>query len=141
MSKLMIIAGEPSGDLHGGQLVAELRRLRPDLEIFGVGGDRMQAAGMELIYHIRDFSFMGGFGPSALPPPGDVAVERSPDREKTRGRGADRLSGLQSEVRPDSQKGRGQSGLFHLASGLGLGRRPGAAHQKVGGQDALHPAF
>jgi lipid-A-disaccharide synthase len=59
MSKLMIIAGEPSGDLHGGQLVAELRRLRPDLEIFGVGGDRMQAAGMELIYHIRDFSFMG----------------------------------------------------------------------------------
>lgn len=55
----MIIAGEPSGDLHGGKLVAELRRLEPGLEIFGVGGDRMQAAGMELAYHIRDFSFMG----------------------------------------------------------------------------------
>lgn len=61
MSKtsIMIIAGEPSGDLHGGQLVAELRKLRPDLEIFGVGGDRMREAGMELAYHVGDFSVMG----------------------------------------------------------------------------------
>lgn len=58
-SRVMIIAGEPSGDLHGGQLVAELKKLRPRLELFGVGGERMQKAGMELIYHIRDFSFMG----------------------------------------------------------------------------------
>ncbi len=56
---IMVIAGEPSGDLHGGRLVAELRRMRPGLAIYGIGGDRMQAAGMELIYHIRDFSFMG----------------------------------------------------------------------------------
>ncbi len=59
MTRLMIIAGEPSGDLHGGRLVAELKRLRPDLEICGIGGDRMQTAGMNLVYHIRDFSFMG----------------------------------------------------------------------------------
>lgn len=55
----MIIAGETSGDLHGGMLVAELRTLRPDLEIYGIGGDRMRAAGMDLLYHIREFSFMG----------------------------------------------------------------------------------
>ncbi len=55
----MIIAGEPSGDLHGGRLVNELKRLRPDLEVYGIGGDRMQEAGMELAYHVRDFSVMG----------------------------------------------------------------------------------
>ncbi|MBI4726267.1 lipid-A-disaccharide synthase [candidate division TA06 bacterium] len=59
MSKLMIIAGETSGDLHGGQLVKELKALDPGLEIFGIGGDRMQAGGMELLYHVREFSFMG----------------------------------------------------------------------------------
>lgn len=59
MARLMIIAGETSGDLHGGMLVEELKKLDPTLEIFGIGGDRMQKAGMELIYHIREFSFMG----------------------------------------------------------------------------------
>ncbi|MDO9026248.1 MAG: lipid-A-disaccharide synthase [bacterium] len=59
MSKLMIIAGEISGDLHGGQLVKELKTLDPGLEIFGIGGDRMQAGGMELLYHVNELSFMG----------------------------------------------------------------------------------
>jgi len=55
----MIIAGETSGDLHGGMLVKELKKIDPGLEIYGIGGDRMESAGMELIYHIREFSFMG----------------------------------------------------------------------------------
>lgn len=59
MSKLLIIAGETSGDLHGGQLVKELKALDPGLEIFGIGGDRMAAGGMELLYHVRELSFMG----------------------------------------------------------------------------------
>jgi len=59
MSKLMIIAGETSGDLHGGQLVKELKALDPGLEIFGIGGDRMRAGGMELFYHVSELSFMG----------------------------------------------------------------------------------
>ncbi|MDO9392242.1 MAG: lipid-A-disaccharide synthase [bacterium] len=59
MSKLMIIAGETSGDLHGGQLVRELKALDPGLEISGIGGDRMQAEGMELFYHVSELSFMG----------------------------------------------------------------------------------
>jgi lipid-A-disaccharide synthase len=59
MSKLMIIAGEASGDLHGGELLRELKALGPGLEIFGIGGDRMKAEGMELVYHVRELSFMG----------------------------------------------------------------------------------
>ena len=55
----MMIAGEPSGDLHGSGVVRELKRLRPDCEVFGVGGDKMQAAGMDIIYHIRELSVMG----------------------------------------------------------------------------------
>jgi lipid-A-disaccharide synthase len=55
----MIIAGETSGDLHGGMLVKELKKLDPGLEIYGIGGERMHEAGMELIYHIKEFSFMG----------------------------------------------------------------------------------
>lgn len=59
MSKLMIIAGETSGDLHGAQLVRELKALDPGLEISGIGGDRMRAEGMELFYHVKELSFMG----------------------------------------------------------------------------------
>jgi len=55
----MIIAGETSGDLHGGMLVRELKKIDSKLEIYGIGGENMQAAGMELVYHIKEFSFMG----------------------------------------------------------------------------------
>ncbi|HOY44050.1 MAG TPA: lipid-A-disaccharide synthase [bacterium] len=57
--KVMLIAGEASGDLHGGKLVAALRGLEPELELFGVGGDRMAAAGMELYYHVNDLAYIG----------------------------------------------------------------------------------
>jgi len=57
--KVMLIAGEASGDLHGGKLVAALLQQRPDLELFGVGGDRMAAAGMELYYHVNDLAYIG----------------------------------------------------------------------------------
>ncbi len=55
----MIIAGEASGDLHGAGVVRELKRLNPALDIFGVGGDKMQKEGMDLIYHVREIAVMG----------------------------------------------------------------------------------
>ena len=42
-----IVAGETSGDLLGGQLIAALRRLRPDLRFVGIGGPRMAEQGFE----------------------------------------------------------------------------------------------
>ncbi len=57
--KVMIIAGEASGDLHGAGVVRELKRRDPNCEIFGIGGDKMQAAGMMNIYHIRELAVMG----------------------------------------------------------------------------------
>ena len=59
--KILIIAGEASGDLHGSGLVRELRRKGSGLEIFGIGGDKMKREGVELIFHIKKLAFMGFF--------------------------------------------------------------------------------
>jgi len=59
MPKLMIIAGETSGDMHGGELLRELKAMEPGTEAFGIGGERMKAEGMELVHHVRELSFMG----------------------------------------------------------------------------------
>ena len=57
--RVMMVAGEASGDLHGSGVVRELKALNPAIEIFGIGGERMKAAGMELVYHVNELSFMG----------------------------------------------------------------------------------
>jgi len=56
---LMIIAGEISGDLHGASLIKKLKKLDPEINIFGIGGDKMQEAGMQLSYHINRMAFLG----------------------------------------------------------------------------------
>ena len=59
VQRVMIIAGEASGDLHGSGVVRELKRLSPDVDVYGVGGDKMKREGMEIIYHIHELGFMG----------------------------------------------------------------------------------
>ena len=57
--KYYIIAGEASGDLHGSNLIKELRRQDPDTTVRCWGGDLMQQAGGELVRHYKDLAFMG----------------------------------------------------------------------------------
>ncbi|HRH70682.1 MAG TPA: lipid-A-disaccharide synthase [Flavobacteriales bacterium] len=57
--RIYIIAGEASGDLHGGNLVRALKAKDTALEIRAWGGDRMQAAGAEVVKHYRELAFMG----------------------------------------------------------------------------------
>ncbi|MPM05195.1 Lipid-A-disaccharide synthase [bioreactor metagenome] len=57
--KYFIIAGEASGDLHGSNLVKQLKARDNQAEIQGWGGDRMQQEGAEVKKHIRDLAFMG----------------------------------------------------------------------------------
>ena len=59
MPTIMIVAGEPSGDLQASRVAVELKEIVPDLEILGMGGDLMEEAGVELIYHIRDSAVVG----------------------------------------------------------------------------------
>jgi lipid-A-disaccharide synthase len=54
-----MIAGEASGDLHGSNLMKELRKLDSQATIRFWGGDMMQQAGGELVKHYRDLAFMG----------------------------------------------------------------------------------
>jgi lipid-A-disaccharide synthase len=55
----LIVAGEASGDLHGGRLLSKLREARPDLRPFGLGGDELQAAGLDAVAHSATISVMG----------------------------------------------------------------------------------
>lgn len=55
----MISCGEASGDLYAGALAQHLRALEPDVEIFGFGGDRLAAAGGELIDDYRHHHVTG----------------------------------------------------------------------------------
>ncbi|MDR3626788.1 MAG: lipid-A-disaccharide synthase [Ignavibacteriaceae bacterium] len=57
--RLMIIAGEVSGDLHGASLITELKKLDDAIEIYGIGGDKMKAAGMNIVHHINQMAFLG----------------------------------------------------------------------------------
>lgn len=57
--RYFVIAGEASGDAHGAAMVRELRRLDPQAEIAGWGGERMKAEGVHIQKHIRDLAFMG----------------------------------------------------------------------------------
>ncbi len=57
--KYYIIAGEASGDLHGSNLIKEIKKLDGDAVIHCWGGDLMKEAGAELIKHYKDLAFMG----------------------------------------------------------------------------------
>jgi lipid-A-disaccharide synthase len=57
--KYYIIAGEASGDLHGSNLIKEIKKLDPNASIKAWGGDLMQQAGASLVKHYRDLAFMG----------------------------------------------------------------------------------
>jgi lipid-A-disaccharide synthase len=57
--KLMIVAGEPSGDAHGAALVYALRSLNSDIDFFGATGPLMRAAGVETTVNSDDLAIMG----------------------------------------------------------------------------------
>ncbi|MEJ2634854.1 MAG: lipid-A-disaccharide synthase [Calditrichia bacterium] len=57
--KILIIAGEPSGDRHAAELVYELKKYAPGIAYEGIGGDDMAEQGVKLLYHIRQMAFLG----------------------------------------------------------------------------------
>ncbi len=66
MPRILIVTGEASGDLHGAHLVKALKELSPALQIVGVGGASMRAAGAELVKDIPQLDVMGLIGLSAV---------------------------------------------------------------------------
>ncbi len=67
MPRIFIVTGEASGDVHGANLAGAIRALRPDVELVGVGGSRMQAAGVTLLPGLKRTDAMGvTLGPAHL---------------------------------------------------------------------------
>jgi len=66
MPRILSVTGEASGDLHGAHLVKELKGLSPSLQVVGIGGASMRAAGAELVKDIPQLDVMGLIGLSAV---------------------------------------------------------------------------
>lgn len=58
-NRILLVAGEASADLHGSQVVRALKEIDPSLFIFGIGGDELRRAGMEILFHARELSVVG----------------------------------------------------------------------------------
>ncbi|MDH4193285.1 MAG: lipid-A-disaccharide synthase [Nitrospirota bacterium] len=59
MPKILLVTGEASGDIHGAHLALALRKLNPAVELIGVGGSRMLAAGVSLLPDVDRVDAMG----------------------------------------------------------------------------------
>jgi lipid-A-disaccharide synthase len=58
-TKVLIIAGEASGDLHGASLMREMKFIDKDISFYGIGGDKMISEGLQPLYHISKMAFLG----------------------------------------------------------------------------------
>lgn len=57
--RILLVAGEASGDIHGGDLVTALKHQAPQAEVFGVGGPALHAAGMRILVDSATIAGMG----------------------------------------------------------------------------------
>jgi lipid-A-disaccharide synthase len=57
--KILLVAGEVSGDLHGAHLVGAIQHIEPEVQFFGIGGERLEGRGMKLLYRSQSLSVVG----------------------------------------------------------------------------------
>jgi lipid-A-disaccharide synthase len=57
--KILLVAGEVSGDLHGSHLVEAIHCIDPEIQFLGVGGEGLKRVGMKLLYHSQSLSVVG----------------------------------------------------------------------------------
>jgi lipid-A-disaccharide synthase len=57
--RILLVAGEVSGDLHGSHLVEAVHRIDPEVQFFGVGGEELERKGMRLLYRAQSLSVVG----------------------------------------------------------------------------------
>ena len=57
--RILISAGEASGEMYGAQLMEALRRHQASFQFFGAGGDRMRAAGCDTVVDAKDLAVVG----------------------------------------------------------------------------------
>ena len=57
--KIMMSAGESSGDVHGAGLAREIKKISPATELFGLGGNLMESAGVKIVRNYKNYNVMG----------------------------------------------------------------------------------
>ncbi len=57
--KIVIVAGEESGDIHAADFIKELKEIYPNLKLSGIGGKRMQALGVEIVNDLANYGVTG----------------------------------------------------------------------------------
>lgn len=57
--RVVIVAGEASGDAHAGRMIAALKKQRPEVQVSGIGGDALRAAGAEIFTDFSELAVMG----------------------------------------------------------------------------------
>ena len=59
MARILISAGEASGDIHAAAVTAAIKKIDSSAEVFGMGGDALRNAGGEVLFDIKDHGVMG----------------------------------------------------------------------------------
>lgn len=59
MREIMVVAGEASGDMHAAEVVKEMKSLAPQMDYFGLGGQRLYEQGVEIIFDPTQLSTIG----------------------------------------------------------------------------------
>ncbi len=57
--KILMVAGEVSGDLHGAHLMEAIQRIDPEIGFVGMGGEALERMGMRLLYHAHSIAVVG----------------------------------------------------------------------------------
>lgn len=56
---VFIITGESSGEMYGASLIKELKEIKPDIEVTGIGGKNLEAQGVKLLHNFNEVNFIG----------------------------------------------------------------------------------
>ncbi len=59
MKRVLLIAGESSGDLHGSAVMRCMKARMPEIEFKGIGGSLMIHEGLDAVRHVQEMNFMG----------------------------------------------------------------------------------
>lgn len=57
--KILIVSGEPSGDLHASNLVRDIKKLNPNIDFFGMGGSLSKKSGVDIVFDISQLALVG----------------------------------------------------------------------------------
>ena len=59
MKKIFILTGEPSGDKLASKVIADLKKINPNIEYLSVGGDNLKSLGVKSIYDLKEITYLG----------------------------------------------------------------------------------